>query len=133
MPRAVKPGAGGRSFGLAFGGLFVVVALWRAWRGRTDSATAFAVAAGVMLVLAFAAPTVLEAPNRVWMRFARALGWINSRILLSILFYVVISPYGALQRLLGRDRLGQRWRAAKPAWTPAPERLRDQKHYEHMY
>jgi len=133
MPKAAKPGAGGRSFGLAFGGLFVVVAAWRAWRGRTDTAEAFAVAAAVMLLLAFAAPKVLDAPNRVWMRFARALGWINSRILLSILFFVVITPYGVLQRLLGRDRLGQRWRAAKPSWTPAPERLRDPKHYEHLY
>ena len=133
MPKPVKPGAGGRSFGFAFGGLFAVIALWRAWRGRTDGATAFAVASAVMFLTAFAAPSVLDAPNRVWMRFARALGWINSRILLSIMFYVVITPYGALQRLLGRDKLGQKWRAEKPAWTAAPERLRDPKHFEHLY
>jgi len=133
MRKPEKPGAGGRSFGLAFGALFAVVAAWRAWRGRTDSATAFAIASGVMFLIAFAAPRVLDAPNRVWMRLARALGWINSRVLLSILFFAVITPYGALQRLLGRDRLGQRGRAAKPSWTPAPGRLRDPKHYEHLY
>jgi hypothetical protein len=133
MPKAVKPGAGGRSFGFAFGGLFTVIALWRAWRGRTDAAGGFAAAAAVMLLVAFAAPRIFDAPNRLWMRFARALGWVNSRILLSILFYLVITPYGALQRMLGRDRLGQRWRATKPSWTPAPERLRDPKHFEHLY
>jgi multisubunit Na+/H+ antiporter MnhG subunit len=133
MPKAVKPGAGGRSFGFAFGGLFAVIALWRAWRGRTDAATTFAVASAAMLLTAFAVPQVLDAPNRLWMRFARGLGWINSRILLSILFYVVITPYGALQRLIGRDKLGQKWRAEKPAWTDAPQHLRDPKHFEHLY
>jgi len=133
MKKSQKPGVGGRSFGLAFGGLFTVVALYRAWRGRTDSAAAFAIAAAVMLLIAFAAPRVLDAPNRAWMTVARGLGWINSRILLSLLFFVVITPYGALQRLFGRDRLGRKWHRAAPSWTPAPERLRDPKHYEHLY
>jgi hypothetical protein len=133
MKRTEQPGAGGRSFGLAFGGLFTVVAIYRAWRGRPDAAMAVALAGGLMLLLAFAAPRVLDAPNRVWMRVARALGWINSRILLTLLFFVVITPYGALQRLVGRDRLGRKWHRATPTWTPAPERLRDPKHYEHLY
>ena len=133
MRKTEKPGAGGRSFGLAFGGLFVVVSLFRAWRGHPQAAIAFAVAALVMLSIAFAAPRLFDAPNRAWMRFARALGWVNSRILLSLLFFIVITPYGALQRLVGRDRLGRKWRGATPAWTPAPERLRDPKHYEHLY
>ena len=87
----------------------------------------------LLLLIAFTAPRVLDAPNRVWMRFARALGWVNSRILLTLLFFVVITPYGALQRLVGRDRLGRTWHGATPTWSPAPERLRDPKHYEHLY
>ena len=133
MKRIEQPGAGGRSFGLAFGGLFAVVAIYRAWRGRPDAAIAFAIASAVILLVAFTAPRVLDAPNRVWMRFARALGWINSRILLTLLFFIIITPYGALQRLVGRDRLGRKWHRATPTWTPAPERLRDPKHYEHLY
>jgi len=132
MRKSAAPGAGGRSFGLAFGGLFTVVAAYRMWRGRSG-AEAFAIASAVILLIAFAAPQVLDAPNRVWMKFARALGWINSRILLTLLFVAVITPYGLLQRLLGRDPLGRRWHRAAPAWTPAPERLRDPKHYEHLY
>jgi len=132
MGKAAKPGAGGRSFGLAFGGLFTAVAGYRLWRGRPGAGW-FAVAAAVILLIAFAAPRILDAPNRIWMKFARALGWVNSRILLSLLFFVVITPYGLLQRLLGRDRLGTRWHRGTPALTPAPARLRDPKHYEHLY
>ncbi|MBZ5559464.1 MAG: hypothetical protein LAO77_19505 [Acidobacteriia bacterium] len=128
-----KPGTGGRSFGVAFGGLSAVLAAHRLWRGRVTAAEIFAAAAVIFFGVALAYPRLLDAPNRLWMRFARALGWVNSRILLSIFFFVIITPYGALQRLLGRDRLGRRWRAAPPTWTPSPARLRDPKHFDHLY
>lgn len=131
-PLNEPPGKGGRSFGLAFGGLSAVVAIYRLWRGR-PAVEAFAAAAVFFLLIAFVAPRVFDAPNRLWMKFARALGWVNSRILLSIFFFVIITPYGAVQRLLGRDRLGRRWRAAPPAWVPSPPRLSDPKHFDHLY
>ena len=132
MAVAEKPGTGGRSFGLAFGGLSAVVALYRLWRGR-PAVGEFAIASAVFFIAAFALPRLLDAPNRIWMRFARALGWVNSRILLTIFFFVVITPYGVLQRLFGRDRLGRHWRAAAPTWVPPPSRLRDSNHYDHLY
>lgn len=127
------PGKGGRSFGIAFGGLCVALAAHRLWRGRLTAAEAFATAAAFFLIVAWAAPRLFDAPNRVWMKFARALGWVNSRILLSIFFFLIITPYGVIQRLAGRDRLGRRWRAAPPSWVPAPPRLRDPKHFDHLY
>ena len=133
MAVAETPGKGGRSFGLAFGGLFAVLAAYRLWRGHMTAAGAFAVASGVMLLVALTLPRLLDAPNRVWMRLARALGWVNSRILLSIFFFLIITPYGAIQRMVGRDRLGRRWRSAPPQWTPAPTRLQDPKHYDRLF
>lgn len=132
MAVAEKPGKGGRSFGIAFGGLSAVVAVYRLWRGR-PAVEAFAVAAVIFFFIAFVAPRLFDAPNRIWMKFARALGWVNSRILLSIFFFVIITPYGLFQRLLGRDRLGRRWRATPPAWVPVPPRLSDPKHFDHLY
>ncbi|MBI3494351.1 MAG: hypothetical protein HY047_21600 [Acidobacteria bacterium] len=128
-----KPGKGGRSFGLAFGGLSAVLAAYRLWRGHQTASEAFTAVAAAFLLVAWLYPRLLDGPNRVWMKFARALGWVNSRILLSIFFFVIITPYGAIQRLVGRDRLGRRWRAAPPTWVPAPPRLRDPKHFDHLY
>ena len=127
-----QPGTGGRSFGVAFGGLFAVIALYRLWRGRT-AVNDLAIASAVLFLVAWVFPRALDAPNRVWMRLARALGWVNSRFLLTILFFAIITPYGALQRLVGRDRLGRRWRAAPPAWVRPASRLRDSNHYDHLY
>ena len=38
-----------------------------------------------------------------WMRLAKILGWINSRILLSVLFFVILTPVSLLARLFGKS------------------------------
>jgi len=41
---------------------------------------------------------------RYWMRFARMLGSVNSRILLTLLFYLVLTPLAFLYRIFNRDK-----------------------------
>lgn len=122
-----------RSFGLTFAGLSAFASAWRWWRGYERVAIGFAAVAVVLAAIALLAPRWLDRPNRAWMAFARALGWVNSRILLTVLFVFVFTPYGVVQRLLGRDPLGRRWRDAPPRWVPAPERLRQHDHYDHLF
>jgi hypothetical protein len=37
------------------------------------------------------------------MTLGEMLGWVNSRIILSVLYYLLIVPIGALQRMSGSD------------------------------
>lgn len=64
-----------------------------------------AVAAGVMLLLALAAPKVLEPANRLWMKLGLLLGRIVNPIILSLMFFLVFTPIALLLRLFGRDLL----------------------------
>lgn len=41
----------------------------------------------------------------VWLGFSHVLGTVMSKILLSILFFGVVTPMGILRRLLGKDSL----------------------------
>ena len=73
-----------RSFGLSVGMASVAVGALRTWRGH-GRAGALVATAGIALVFGgLLAPAALRAPNRVWWRFASLLGWINSRILLTV-------------------------------------------------
>ena len=68
------------------------------------------------------------------MKFAESLGWINTRIILSIIFYLIFTPYGLVARLLGKDLLDLKWkRRADSYWQPAKEPDEDKKRYERMY
>jgi hypothetical protein len=40
------------------------------------------------------------------MKIGEILGFINTRIILSIIFFVLFAPFGLVRRLIGRDSLG---------------------------
>jgi hypothetical protein len=43
------------------------------------------------------------------MKLGLMLGWINSRIILSIVFFVIVTPMGLLMKLLNRDTMNRQW------------------------
>jgi hypothetical protein len=118
-----------RSFGRSVGTVCLVIGAIAWWRGRPLLAGVFLAIGGTLVVLALVAPALLRAPNRIWWRFAQVLGWINARIILSIFFFLVLTPAGIVMRLLGRSPL----KPANPGTTWYPARNRGPKHYERMF
>jgi hypothetical protein len=92
-----------RRFGLIVGGLFGVMGVWPALvRGQGPRAWALALAAALILP-ALAAPRLLAPVQRVWTALGEALGWVNTRIVLGVIFFGVVTPTGLVLRLGGRD------------------------------
>lgn len=58
-----------------------------------------AVFAGAALLM----PVGLRTTHRLWMAIGHGLGWVNSRILLSVIYCVVIVPVGLVLRVTGWD------------------------------
>jgi hypothetical protein len=56
-----------------------------------------------------------------WMRFAMALGWVNTRILLFVFFVLVMGPISVLGRLFGKDFFEDHPRGATSYWHLRPE------------
>ena len=56
-------------------------------------------------VLALAIPHSLGLTYRLWMKLGHVLGWINSRIILTLLFWGVVTPLSLLFKLVRRDIL----------------------------
>jgi hypothetical protein len=120
-----------RSFGLSVGLASIGLAVLLAWRGRERAAMIVAAIGIVLVAGGLVAPAALRVPNRIWWRFATVLGWLNSRILLTLFFFAVLTPTGVLMRLFGRSPL-------RPArddtnWSGYDERRREPSHYEHLY
>lgn len=121
-----------RSFGVSVGGVLLLIAAWGLWRGGVWAAD---VTGGVGLVLVLTGllrPSLLAWPSAIWWRFALALGHVNARVILTVAFFLILTPTGWLRRLLGHDPLGRR-RSRWPGWVPYPERHRVRDHYRRMY
>jgi hypothetical protein len=97
-----------RHFGLLVGGIFGVIGLWPVvWRQQEPRLWALALT--VLLVLpALAAPRVLAPVYRAWMLLGEGLAWINTRIILGVVFYGVVTPIGLGMRLMGHDPMRRR-------------------------
>ncbi len=121
-----------RSFGISVGIVLIAIAALLVWRGRIGRAEIVGGVGAVLLVFGLVYPPLLKWPSAAWWRFARLLGYINARVLLTVLFLLVLVPLAMVWRLTGKDPLFRR-RAAWPGWSPYPARYRDKKHYARMY
>jgi hypothetical protein len=59
--------------------------------------------AGIMAALALIVPMALQPIYIVWMKFGNVMGWINTRLILGILFYLIFLPVGIIMRIAGKD------------------------------
>lgn len=98
-----------RSFGLIMGGMISVFfgllipwiwdLKWPMWP--------FIVAAAFVLV-ALAAPKLLTPIYHVWMKIGQVLGFINTRIILGLVFFTIFFPFALALKLLGKDPMARK-------------------------
>ncbi|MCS6304135.1 MAG: hypothetical protein H8K07_10765 [Nitrospira sp.] len=92
-----------RQFGLLVGGVFAVIGLWPVVF-RSESPRLWATILGsLLIVLGAIAPQSLKQAHKGWMKVGHVLGSINTKIILGIIYYLLITPMGLVMRLMGRD------------------------------
>lgn len=121
-----------RSFGVSVGGVLLLIAALLLWRRRIGRAEVMGAIGAVLLVLGLLSPKLLHYPSALWWRFSRALGYVNARVLLTLLFSLILVPVSFIWRALGKDPLVRR-RQQFQGWTPYPVRYADRKHFERLF
>jgi len=129
--RAVRRGSD-RAFGLVFAVIFCLAAVAPLRHGGAVRLDLIGIA-GVWLVLALLIPRALAPLNRLWFRFGLLLHKLVSPVVMSLLFFAVITPAALIIRWLGRDPLRlafepkatSYWMERRPP-GPAPDTMRNQ-------
>jgi hypothetical protein len=105
-----------RKFGVLVGGVFLLLGLWLCFRHK--AAWPYFLTPGVLLVtLGLFIPRWLKFIYRAWMGMAFVLGFIVSTILLTVFYYLVVTPIGLVARLCGQDFLSLKVQSdAKTYW-----------------
>jgi len=80
--------------GKGFSAMFSDLSLWPRWPWLTG---------GIVMGWAAIHPVSLYLLHRPWMKFADIAAWVNTRIIMLILFYLLIMPIGLIMRLFGYD------------------------------
>jgi hypothetical protein len=121
-----------RSFGVSVGGALCLLAAVATWRHHSYGAAIAGMVGVPLLALGLTVPRALAWPSALWWRLVHVLGYVNSRILLTVMFSAIIVPLNAFWRLTGKDPLAQR-KGSSSGWSPYPPRYRDRRHYSRMY
>ena len=99
-----------RSFGLTVGSIFALIAFWPFVIHNVSPRWWAVLTAGCLVVPGVVYPNGLLWIYKPWMMVGHGLGWINTRLILGVVFYIMVTPIGILRRWLGKDPMGRRLR-----------------------
>ncbi len=112
-----------RSFARTVGTVLVGIAAFVAWRRgwQVDGLPTGLATGGVSLALVGSvAPQLVGPLYRAWMGVAVVLGFVMTRVVLTLVYALVVTPIGLVRRALGHDSLRQSWPAlpGSTGWQP---------------
>ena len=93
-----------RSFGYTIGIILLFISAILFYYGNYFHKD-LAIIATIFIGMGVVAPVFLKPIYLIWMTFAVVLGWIMTKIILSIVFYIIITPISFMTRLFGEDFL----------------------------
>jgi hypothetical protein len=105
-----------RSFGLLVGGIFAGIALWPAIFHGAQIRTWAGALAAILLLPALVYSRSLYWVHKGWMALGHIMGSINTRIILGLVFFVIVTPIGFVRRLLGKDPMGTKLKPAAESY-----------------
>ncbi len=111
-----------RQFGLMVGSVLVLIGLWKLYQGKHEiiRITLWSIG-GSLVITGVIVPVLLTPVYWVWVKLAHLLGWINTRLLLGIIFFVIITPMAIVMKVFGRDALNRKIdKDTDSYWVPRP-------------
>ncbi|HOW58876.1 MAG TPA: SxtJ family membrane protein [Candidatus Omnitrophota bacterium] len=122
-----------REFGFLVGGVLVALGILFWWRGRIFYPYFFI--PGIVLVMAGAfLPSALMPFQKIWMSAAVLLGWVMTRLILSVLFFLVVTPMSMILRLIGKDILDQKLEPSQESyWKSCSQATGSPSDYERQF
>jgi hypothetical protein len=120
-----------RSFGYVVGGIFLLIALWPLHASLAPHWWAL-IPALPLIALAAIRPVLLAPVNKLWFKLGLLIGRVVSPIVLGIVYFLWITPFALVMRLMGKKLLAldfdpeakSYWIIREPAKVEASVRLR---------
>ena len=111
-----------KSFGFTIGSILLIIAGFLLYKEKGSYVHFFSIGL-VFIGSSITVPIILKPVYKFWMFFAVIIGWIMTRLILSFLFFSIITLIGTLTRLLGKDFLNLKSKNQDSYWN-----IRDREH-----
>lgn len=92
------------------------------------------IASAIFILSGIFQPLLLKPLQKAWMTIAIILGWISTRIMLTFIFYLVISPIGLIAKLFRKNFLDSKVKKTQSTyWNDREDQMNKKTHYEKQY
>ena len=107
-----------RTFGIALSIFLGIIGLIHFLKGNTSQNFWFWGASGIAFLTTLSVPVLIKPVYRVAIFIAHILGWINTRIILGLIYYLLFTPIALIMKISGRDALNRKFdKEAKTYWN----------------
>lgn len=122
-----------KKFGITMGIAFLLISFVILIRARHNVVSALTVSL-TFFISASLFPSVLKPIYILWMKLAFVLGWINTRLILTIIFYLLFTPAGLIMRLFRVDLLDRKIDKNKDSyWKKRGKKMFNPLDYERLF
>ena len=122
-----------RKFGIIFGIILVIIFSFLLYKQKIDSFLYFGIPF-MFILLGILLPKSLGLLYRIWMSFAIGMQWIITHIILTLLFYLIITPVRILSRIFRKDFLSLRYKKdVETYWKKRETQNLTLKEYERQF
>ncbi len=106
-----------RTFGVALSIFLGIIGLIHFFKGHTPQNLWFWGAAGIVFLTTLLIPILIQPVYRAAIFIAHILGWINTRIILGLIFYLLFTPISFIMKIVRYDPLHRKFdKEAKSYW-----------------
>tara|TARA_X000000368_G_C22683870_1_gene559487 strand:+ start:86 stop:475 length:390 start_codon:yes stop_codon:yes gene_type:complete len=104
-----------RSFGIVFFIVFLLIAIYPLLSGESVRLWSLAIAT-IFFILGIINSSLLSPLNKIWFKFGLLLGRLISPLVMSLIFFLVVTPIALLMKLLKKDLLNLKFNKDKTYW-----------------
>ena len=105
-----------RRFGWVLPIVLALIAGFAYWRGRETAAKVLIGIGLAGLAASLVLPALWLRFFRLWMKLAEAMGFVMTRVLLGLFYFLIVTPVGLFMRLIRRDALNTAYHDGKPTY-----------------
>ena len=121
-----------KNFGLLIGVILFIISFISFFNNQEYYMNFFYIAFS-FIIIGLIIPKFLKPIYKIWMILAIVLGWFMTRIILSLVFFIIITPIGIFLRLKGKDFLNLKKDNQVSFWNKRDTKKEFNQNYEKQF
>jgi hypothetical protein len=123
-----------RQFGAFLAGLLLLIGVINFLKGRMTLCPWFFSIGFITIIFVFIAPKKLKPVYAIFTKIAHAIGWVNTRVILALIYFLIITPIAIIRKIMMKDSLNRKIEnSEKSYWIKRPAVKADRDRLEKQF